>query len=272
MNGQSRFKGRPVLLSLGGLVCLAASFGFRRVDPTGDFVPSSSCRADGRSGVQLCWNSDESIFPSSSARRYSMSATPLSQTERERSLSCVSEALGRYPSPLLRNNLSAVFVVKDLRFLGITAAGTYGADRVFLANGGHANGYTSPWIRRTFHSEFSSVLLWRHPELFDERAWDACNPPKFRYSSDGVQAVKNGQASMSTGIYWWMRGFLNRYATSSREEDFNSVVEYLFTHSPSERLALQLNPSLSRKAALVQTFYRKLGMSIDKPAFSPWRK
>ena len=274
MNRQlfSLSKGRLVLLALGAVICLVPCLGFRETPAPPHFVPSDSCRADSRSGVSLCWNSDESIFTTSEARKYSMSATPLSNTERERSLSCVSEALRRYPTSLLKNNLGAVFVVKDLHFSGITAAGTYGADRVFLANGGQDNGYTSAWIRQTFHSEFSSVLLWRHPEMFDDAAWNACNSPGFRYSSNGVQAVKNGQASMSTGLSWWMRGFIDRYAMSSREEDFNSLVEYLFTHPASERLPLQLSPILARKAALVQKFYRKLGMNIDPPTILPTRK
>lgn len=226
-------------------------------------IDASSCRVEPHGHVSLCWNADEAIFPQ--AKKFAMSATPIAAEERDRALDTVIAALKCYPAPLLQNNLKAVFLVGVLRFRGVVASGTYGADRVYLGDQGTKLGYSKAWITRTFHCEFSSILLWRHPDLFDTAAWKACNSPDFSYGIDGVGAIKNGTASTAYSSEWWQQGFLSKYSTASVEEDFNSIVGYLFDTTPDNRPALDASETLQKKAALVEKFYRRLGMDINAP-------
>ncbi|BCM90589.1 hypothetical protein IAD21_02443 [Abditibacteriota bacterium] len=232
--------------------------------PTIDIgIDPSSCRLIPRSKVSLCWNANDAIFPQ--AKKFAMSATPLSVAERKRALQIVEQALLRYPAPLLQQNLKAVFVVETLHFRGIEASGTYGSDRVYIADGGEEKNYTSQWITQVFHEEFSSELLWRHQKLLDKAVWQACNLPDFHYGGDGVGAIKNATDSTQPLPEWWAKGFICQYATASMEEDFNQLVTYLFSNLPSDRPALAASPQLRRKAVLVKNFYHKIGMDIDTP-------
>ncbi|RYX85031.1 hypothetical protein EON83_07225 [bacterium] len=249
-----------VTVALFGILLPSQLHATQDADPETGIDPAS-CRVAPYGKVSLCWNADEAIFPR--AKQFAMSATPLEGEERERALKIVDAALLRYPPSLLEQSLKAVFVVDTLNFRGISASGTYDGKRVYLANRGVKKGFTDEWISGVFHSEFSSILMWRYSKFFDKAAWQACNSPEFTYGGGGVDAVKNGTARTTPAEEWWKKGFISQYGTASMEEDFNQVVKYMFTHSVSDRPILAVSTQLQQKAVLTKDFYRKLGVDID---------
>lgn len=189
-------------------------------------------------------------------------ATALSPAELRRSLAALQRAAGRYPQALIRQHLEAVVLVERLEYRGIRAAGTNSQNRVYLANRGRANGYTDAFLEQVFHAEFSSVLLRAHAHRFDADAWNGLNPVGFTYGVSGVDAVRQGRAGQGQDAALLAAGFLNQYATSTLENDFNAVVIALMTEGEIFNRQRRLNPTLDAKAKLVEAFYANLDAPI----------
>ena len=183
-------------------------------------------------------------------------------TEQQRSHAAVRKAMGRYNAATLTRNLDRVQLVGSLSYFGVKTAGTNSRDRVYVANRGLAAGYTQQYIEGVFHAEFSSILLRNHAGRFDAAAWNALNPEGFAYGKSGVAAIKTGQASTLSAADFQARGFVNQYATSTLENDFNAIVIGLFTGGRDFQLQMQASPALVAKAAIVKAFYREVAPGV----------
>ena len=228
------------------------------------FNDPDSCVIDEKSGVPLCWKADAKLFPDYwLTKEIGARASNLALRERKRALRLVTFALRRYPPVMLHAHLNAIYLVGSLRFSGISAGGTNSLDRVYMHDEGVKKGYTDAFLTRTFHHEFSSVLLRLRSDLWDDTAWRACNAPGFRYGTNGTEAVREQKASCKPDAKLMALGCLNQYATASPEEDFNEMVEVVMCATPRERANFARFPRLERKAQLVRAFYTKLGMRFD---------
>src|SRR4051794_39172656 len=79
---------------------------------------------------------DDAMFPAEWRRPPdSARAAPLAAKELPRTVAAVARATAKYPAGVLRTNLDRVYVVGDLRFHGIAAAGTNSRDRVYVRGG-----------------------------------------------------------------------------------------------------------------------------------------
>jgi hypothetical protein len=187
-----------------------------------------------------------------------IAATDLPVAEYTRSEKIVRQAMQAYPSHILEDNLTAVYVVGSLSFSNVTAGGTYYINVIYLTNEGLELGYTDRFIEASFHHEFSSILLHNYPSNFADGDWCAANPPDFFYSSGGVDAISMGQASKLLDEALNCAGFLNQYATSSLEEDFNEISESLFMNEIDFWNAVDRYPALRTKVDIAISFYNAL--------------
>jgi hypothetical protein len=194
-------------------------------------------------------------------------AEDLPTSERARALDLMRAAMRRYPAAVLTANLARVYVVGSLHYTGVDAAGTSSLDTVYVADGGAAAGYTDEFIQVIFHHEFSTILLRNYPQYFDETAWKAANPPKFSYGTGGVDAIKNGESSEAQGKEFYKEGFVNRYARSSLEEDFNEIAQNLFLAGSGFWDAVDTYPALHKKVDLAVKFYHSLDERFTEEGF-----
>jgi hypothetical protein len=224
--------------------------------------------ASPKTPVPIFTRIDTEMFPESwVAGEPKASATSLPDSEKDRSLRVVAYGLAKYPEDFLKANLKKVYVVATLEFYGLPYGGTNSSDTVYLSNRGVRNGYTDLYLEESFHHEFSSILLRNERRSFNRRAWVACNDPEITYQGDGTQALRDGTADTKYRDEWHEKGFLAEYATASIEEDFNMMVEGLFSGDARFWRAVDKFPRIKAKADQTIAFYHKLNESFTEQKF-----
>ncbi len=193
------------------------------------------------------------------------SATQLASYEEARCKRIAFEALSRYPIDLVRKNLRAVYFADEIRFFGLSYGGTNSRDTIYIANRGATEGFTDSFLARTFHHEFSSILLRNNPDKFDVQAWCAAN--RSPYGDGGIQALRNGTYETRYAEKWNVDGFLNQYGASSLEEDFNTFAEALFTGDREFWSLAAKYPRLKDKVTVAIAFYQALDPSLSERFF-----
>lgn len=188
----------------------------------------------------------------------------LSVSETERSKKLVLKALAKYPKEILLKNIQTIHCLKSLRFYGVSYGGTNSYTDIYICNNGIVAYYTDEYLEKTFHHEFSSILLRNYMKNLDVQEWNKLLPKGFSYGSGGKDAISAGKDSMYPNDSICSRGFVCEYGTASLEEDFNTFAELLFTCNHTFRKNILNHEILRKKAELVIGFYRKL-----HPLFTP---
>lgn len=222
------------------------------------FVETQTVR-DTRSGVDIVFRADQSIFPASWRRSpINAQAEQIDPSEVERTRRAVEVAMAKYPAQLLAENLKAVYVTKSIRFYGLAYGATNSADAIYISNSGRRNGYTDLVLEGSFHHEFSSILLRKNPAKLPETRWNALNPDDFQYLGTGTDALREGVASTRYDAQLARRGFYSQYSMASIEEDFNILAEMLFLGDEDLWKGSEEFPALRAKLQMVIDFYHAL--------------
>ncbi|MEI7575818.1 MAG: hypothetical protein WCK51_02915 [Armatimonadota bacterium] len=194
-------------------------------------------------------------------------ATPVAPNEFKRAEPIIRRETLRYPSAVLRRNLKAVNIVKEIWFFGAPYGGTNDNETVYLSIDSIQRGYTSDYIARSFHHEFSSILLRNFSRSLDQAAWAATLPKGFQYGAGGVEAIKQGKASTDFDQEEAAKGFYSKYSLAEQEEDFNILAENLFMGGSKFWKRVDSNPPLAAKVKLVLSFYNKIDNSFTESSF-----
>lgn len=256
------------LISILGFLC-AAQWSWAQV-PT---IPSGEPEAITRTvhtetGVELIFVTEDDMFPDTWYESdIDAQAISLEREEVERVIDILNRCFEKYPDAIIKANLNRVYVLNSLQFFGTSYGGTYTSDAVFLSDKGELRGYTDVYIEKLFHAEFSSVLYKNYDHLFDAEAWAAACFEGFEYGSGGMLALKSGQSS-ETFLYQHNElGFLNKYAQSSMENDFNSFAKNLLCPSPDFWQLTDSYEGLGKKLALITAFYAALDVQFNAEFF-----
>ena len=173
------------------------------------------------SPVRMVTSSDPNIFPASwLSEGIRARAERLQDNQFTRTQTVLNRAQKKYPRDVLQRNLKTIYVLHRLVFSGISASGTNGGANVYIANRGVRAGFTDSRIEKTFHAELSSLLLGKHPQHLDAKAWREVNRTSFKYQKSGVTAVKKQRSSKTFDVSAYAKGFLHEYAQSTLENDF----------------------------------------------------
>ena len=155
----------------------------------------------------------------------------------------------------------------EIEFFGQAFGGTNSRDAVYLSNKGKDNGYSNFYLEQLFHAEFSSILLRNFNYWFNAENWLRINPSDFDYGDGGVQALKDDRDSESPDKRWNKMGFINQYATSSMENDFNSFAKNLWRPREGFYNLVETYPAIKSKRELTIEFYQMLHSSLTKEFF-----
>lgn len=231
-------------------------------------APRCERLVDARSNIPIILGTEEEMFPAEwLVPSIGARATPLAGGEFDRSLSMIRKAMSKYPLPVLQKNLEKVYVVGELFYSDICAAGTNSRDRVYIANDGVRLGYSSTFLEKAFHHEFSSILLRNYPEHFRGDRWKSANPTEFVYHESGVDAVKLGHASEAYDARLARDGFISEYAQWTLEDDFNSIVQGLFIGDENLWGAYDDYERIRVKVTVAIDFLHSLDASFTKQYF-----
>lgn len=219
-------------------------------------------------GIELIFVLEDGMFPQSWYQaEINAQAEALEIDEIERTIQVLNASLAKYPEKLIKNNLKRVYVLKSLEFFGTSYGGTYTSNAVFLSNKGIKRGYTDSYIEKVFHAEFSSILYNNYVVNFQEESWKSANAEGFEYGSGGMLALKTGKSSESFQNQHNELGFLNQYAQSSIENDFNSFAKNLFYPTKDFWKLTEEWPGLKAKLELIVAFYGKIDEQFDLEFF-----
>ena len=219
--------------------------------------------------IRIVASAAPSIFPRAwRSQDIDATAKPLRTREFKRSQLILNKAMAKYPSRVLTDNITTVYVVHTLCYCGITASGTNSWSDIYIANQGPARGFTDQWVEDTFHEEFSSILLRNFPRYLDKAAWTGANLEKnFKYGDGGVDFVKEGRIGKEFQTKLHKEGFLCDYAKSSIENDFNAFAGQLFMGDLHFWTALKKHPRIKKKADLTIAFYHRLNPKFTETFF-----
>ncbi|MBA4293391.1 hypothetical protein C0431_10530 [bacterium] len=209
------------------------------------------------------------IFPESwRDQEIKATAESIDPEEQPTALKTVQSALTKYPQAVIESNLKTVHVTRSLSFYGLNYGGTNSSDAVYLTlmPGRRLTTFSHLFLERTFHHEFSSILLRNYWNQFPEKDWNQALPAEFKYRGNGTQSVREGTASTRYSDQYNSLGFLAEYSTSSLEEDFNMLAEGLFSGDPRFWKIYDNYPLIAKKADLIITFYNRIDPTFTKPA------
>ncbi|WP_298511296.1 hypothetical protein [uncultured Kordia sp.] len=222
---------------------------------------------DKRTGIQIFYEVHEDTFPVSwTTAEIAAKGISLDSTEIKRSLKIVKAALDKYPNNVITKNLKRVYILKSIEFYGEKFGGTNSSDTVYIANNGNDLGYSDAYLEKSFHHEFSSILLRNYPFYMKKDRWIASN--KITYGDGGVTALKEDKSNQDFNSLLHAKGFLHQYATSSFENDFNSFAENLFLPSENFYATVELFPQLKNKLWIIRNFYGAIDKAFTKKYFS----
>jgi len=210
-------------------------------------------------GIDIVFDTEPRMFPSNwYCKRIHAEAVSLPKTYRAQAMDILNRAIAKYPEEVLFAYLKKVYVMQSMNFFGVPYGGTNAREMVYLAYENSSPGFSAEYLEGVFHHEFSSVLLRKFQKEFDEEGWLKANPSGFRYGEGGVQAIKNGEASMEYDLDLHPSGFLNKYSLSAREEDFNVFAQNLFSGGLPFWNIVDTYPSIREKTSLMIRFYHRI--------------
>ena len=167
--------------------------------------------------------------------------------------------VNKYPKSVLNDNLSSVFLLKDLSFYGSYWGATYKWDRIYISYNVN-DGDTVRFVTRELHHEFSSILLENY--VFPKRKWIYATKGKYASKNYGIDQAGSGGNGRDEGTHLLERGLLTSYGASDFENDVNIYAEYLFVLP--KRLARHNEKyfRIAKKTKLLKQFYCGINKSF----------
>jgi len=183
-------------------------------------------------------------------------ASPLVLKE---SLKGVEKALKSYPEGFVSSLIDAIFISGELWFEGERAGGTYSNSWIIVAssldNGGKESNYEVALYG--VHHELSSFVL--NKSIFTTLAWRELMP-------EGWEVTQSYSKALSTTEYGTPpdleNGFLNKYAETSVENDFNTYAEFAFIKPEQLIQMAEKYPLVAKKLRLFIDAYKAVSPEI----------
>ena len=214
---------------------------------------------DEDTGVLIIWELWDDMFPDSWVKPpINARAVPVRKSELERSLKIIRSALKKYPSHILESNLERIYLLHELLFSGISAAGTSSLDRVYVCNKGIKRWYTDTYVEQLFHHEFTTILMYNYKDKFNQKDWLKINSKNFQYGTGGVDAIKDSKYSTKFNAECIEKGILSEYGLSDIEEDINTFAEEMFKCDKGFWDIVDKNEKIKNKVKLLIKFYSSL--------------
>lgn len=169
----------------------------------------------------------------------------------------IEEFISRYDSGFMSRYLTDIFILKALECRGKPYGGTYKRSSIYIRVDPNC---TDQWIQGTLHHEFSSILMKNYP--FPEDEWRSINDNDFAYTNNAFEML--GKSSLNLQLPGSLdAGFVKEYARTSLENDFNVIVEWLFTRETELCELRKKYDRIDKKADLAINFFKSIGSGVD---------
>ncbi|MBT8340225.1 MAG: hypothetical protein HKP58_12450 [Desulfatitalea sp.] len=169
----------------------------------------------------------------------------------------LQKAFDKYPVNIIESYLSAIYFAGEIDSGDIKLSGTYDPFRriIYLVDDG---GKSDERAIRTFHHEFSSLLLARHS--FWINPWTDNNSKSFIYFYEKYDTWKEmvKASEVFTDKDCYENGFVAKYGTTSFENDFNEYAAMIFTYPEKFKKIMNQYPRVRGKFLVWLEFYQKI--------------
>jgi len=170
----------------------------------------------------------------------------------------LQKAFEKYPLEVIKKYLNAIYFAGDIDADGFQAGGAYDPFRriVYLVDNGGKN---DEQAMRTFHHEFSSLLLNSHSFWVDP--WTDHNPKDFKYLRDIYtwnEIQKKVDISREGTEKDYEKGFMRVYGQTSFENDFNEYSAMIFTYPRKFKKIMNRYPRVRGKFMVWLQYYKKI--------------
>jgi len=174
-------------------------------------------------------------------------------------------SLRKYPEHILKESLSEILLVRHLIFFEHYYPGTYTHNRIWLALADSVKCWSPEFLESVFHREFSSILLNNYPRYFNRTEWENLLPEGMEWQQADYFSFDSAQLAIEPE--WLALGFLNAWAASSLENDFNALSARLFSGSKEFWHWVDEYPVLRKKVLLSVQFYFSLDNRFTEAYF-----
>lgn len=169
----------------------------------------------------------------------------------------IAEFFARYPKELLKQNVRNIFLLSDLHCNNIPYGGTVSEKGIYV----EVFSYTDKaWLLDALHHEFSSMLIRRNGFSLYKFS-EISGRDKYNTSIE-QNCLRFSNCRGNPNTYLYERGFLNKYAMTSYENDVNIYAEYIFVREKELKLLALRYPLIDKKYKYLKDFYEKLGVKF----------
>jgi hypothetical protein len=171
----------------------------------------------------------------------------------------LQKAFDKYPIEVIRKYLNAIYFVNDIDANGLKFGGTYDPFRkiIYLVDNGGKN---DDQAIRTFHHEFSSMLLKSHSFWVDP--WTNHHPKDFKYLLEIYKSWKALEQEVDISKEGteqdYEKGFMRIYGQTNFEDDFNEYSAMIFTYPDKFKKIMYQYPRVRGKFKIWLEFYQKI--------------
>lgn len=171
--------------------------------------------------------------------------------------SIIDSFLSKYSKNFVKRNLSDIYLLKKMYFYGKSYGGTSSDSGIYIVN----DDQTENRLLGIMHSEFSSIILRNHKDVFPFQKWKSINNSNFKYIGSGVDMLGQDNLEEQTE-YLLSQGFIVKYSISSLENDFNMFVDWMFTHPEEVKEFIIKHKRIKQKYIIVQEFYSDINSGV----------
>lgn len=188
------------------------------------------------------------IFPSAWLdKKTKARATPINPKKIADDTTQIILALNKYPQSIIKKELRYIYVVGKLSFSNENFTGTNSREDIYIASNKNDE------MEKTFHHEFSSILLRNHPDFVMEIKWKEISPELL--GSTSAEAMKAGYNSVNFNNKLAEKGYLSPYSLSNWENDFNIYAENIFAGNKEFWKLVDTYPKVKQKTNMVILYY-----------------
>lgn len=190
---------------------------------------------------------------------------PAEESELGPVLQKLESCLKKYPDYLLRENLAGIQLVRHLIFFEQYYPGTYTHNRIWLARSNAGLTWSPEFLESVFHREMSSILFHNYSRYFNAVEWDNLLPVGMRWTNSYYFNPDSVQLGIDPA--WLEKGFLNAWAATSMENDFNAFSARLFSGTRDFWILSDRYPLIRKKVLLCLQFYHSLDRKFTETYF-----
>ena len=183
----------------------------------------------------------------------------------------MGRCLPRYTHRLIEENLSKVYVVRDLTVYGVRALGTFEPDTrtILICYRQQERDAKATNVHRltelVFHHEFLELMLARHRPKFAESEWRNALPSGFEYDPSHGERDPD---RMTCDAEQLREGFVAPYSRSQLPDDVSMLAMNMFVRPSRVWEWSKESLPLAKKVDILQEFYFKLDPRMDRVFFA----